>query len=457
MMVLHFGHDTTEEEVDRQFLRAAIDLGIHVPQDPTTTLELVTKNVSALDLSSSAPSDHQTPSRTSNSFSSSEQRGRTKTSSVTSASMTSPPSSINSTLSQKSSYTKIRKGIQKFSTLRRRKTIDAPQPRIPLPIAAIKTLKSPPPLRPTSADQVPKKLSSREPVSRLAPRTATKPMVHVTSGSPLPRSDDSAASLRSAQHPRLKQLRWAQLEEQTRFIRFEADQRRVMHSRQAERERRILEEYPQKVHATKERHAETLSSMEHRHLSAEVDLEKALEVERQACDTRLKHMQAYCNSRSVVKGMPNRVVTKQHYQQLEQQYHERSVIDNLHASRINVLREKQGKQLERMVGKQEAELKEMELQLAHDMQQSQSSLRSDEQILQHEFSERRKRLTLRWSLAEAIERKKIEKETGASYAPLPNIEWDDAQQSREVNEEPADDQTARNARMAYDASRGNMF
>ncbi|KAL8987362.1 MAG: hypothetical protein Q9177_003417, partial [Variospora cf. flavescens] len=339
----------------------------------------------------------------------------------------------------------------KFSTLRRRKTIDAPPPRIPFPIAAIKTLRPPPPLRPTSADQVPRKSSTREPVSRPARRIATKPMVHITSGSPLPRSDNSPASLRSAQHPRLKQIRWAQLEEQTRFIRFEADQRRVMHSRQSERERRVLEEYPQKVQATKDRHAETLSSMEHRHLSAEVDLERALEVERQACDTRLKHMQAYCNPRS------NRMVTKQHYQQLEQQYHERSVIDNLHASRINVLREKQGKQLERMVGKQEAELKEMELQLAHDMQQSQSSLRSDEQILQHEFSERRKRLTLRWSLAEAIERKKIEKETGESYAPLPNIEWDDAQQSREENEEPADDQMARNARMAYDASRGNMF
>ncbi|KAL8651215.1 MAG: hypothetical protein Q9210_003387 [Variospora velana] len=459
MMVLHFSHDTTEEEVDRQFLRAAIDLGINVPQDPKTTLELVTKNVSALDLSSSAPSEyHPPPSRTSNSCSSSEQRGHTKTSSMTSASMTSPPSSINSALSQKSSYTKIRKGIQRFSTLRRRKTIDAPAPPIPLPIAAIKTLRPSPPLRPTTADHVATKLSTREPVSRLAPRTAPNPMVHVPSGSPLPRSDDSAARLRSAQHPRLKQLRWAQLEEQTRFIRFEVDQRRVMHSRQAERERRVLEEYPQKVHATKDRHAETLSSIEHRHLSAEVDLERALEVERQACDTRLKHMQAYCNPRSVVKGMPNRVVTKQHYQQLEQQYHERSVIDNLHASRINVLREKQGKQLERIMGKHEAELKEMELQLAHDVQQLQSALRSDEQILQHEFSERRKRLTSRWSLAEAIERKKMEKETGEPYAPLPTIEWDDPQQSREENEEPVDDQMARNARMAYDTSRRlNVF
>ncbi|KAI4171259.1 MAG: hypothetical protein LQ348_006960 [Seirophora lacunosa] len=463
MMVLHFSHDTTEEEVDRHFLRAAIDLGITVPQDPKTTLDLVTKNVAALDLSSSAPSEHHTPpSRTSNSThptscSSSEQHRDTQTSSLTSASMISPPSSINSALSHKPSYTKIRKGIRKFSALRRRKTIDAPSPPLPFPIAAIKTLRPAPPLRPATADQFPTTSTTREPVSRPAPETSHPPRVHVPTGSHFHRCDDPAARLRSLQHPRLKQLRWAQLEEQTRFIRFEADQRRVMHSRQAERERRVLAEYPRKVQATKDRHAESLSSVEHRHFSAEVDLERALEVERQACDTRLKHMQAYCNPRSVVKGMPNRVVTKQHYQQLEQQYHERSVIDNLHASRINVLREKQGKQLERIMGKQEAEVQEMELQLAHKMQQLQISLRTDEQILEHEFSERRKRLTSRWSLAEAIERKKIEKESGDSYAPLPIIAWDDPRAGREESEEPVDDQLARDARLAYDASALNMF
>lgn len=462
MMVLRFSHDTTEEAVDRQFLRTALDLGINVPQDPKTTLELVTNNVSALDLTS-VPSDFgPPPSRTSNSThptssNSSEQRSHTKTSSITSASMTSAPSSVNSESSQKSSYTKIKKGIRRFSTLRRRKTIDAPLPPMPLPIAAIKALRPPSAQRPVTVAHVKSKSIVKKPVATPTPEACPEPRDHVPSRSPDHPQDDPVAIYRSSNNAQLKQLRWSQLDERSRFIRFEADQRRVMHSRQAERERRVLDEYPQKVEATKDRHAEALSSLEHRHLSAEVDLERTLEVERQACDTRLKHMQAYCNPRSAVKGMPNRVVTKRHYQQLEQQYHERSGIDILHASRINVLRERQAKQLERVMGKQENELKEIELGLAKKMQQLEISCQADEHMLEHEFSERRKRLTSRWSLAEAIERKKLENENREAYAPLPPIDWDDSQQGISEAEEVIDNDLARDARMAYDSSTLNMF
>lgn len=462
MMVLHFSHDTTEEEVDRQFLRTALDLGINVPQDPKTTLELVNKNVSTLDLTS-APCDFRPPpSTTSNSThptscSSSEQRGHTKASSLTSASMKSAPSSINSGSSQRSSYTKIKKGIRRISTLRRRKTFDAPLPPIPLPIAAIKTIRPPPQHPPATIDQFAPAAISHKPVPAPTLEMSPEPRVSVPSTFADCQHDDAAARQRSIQHPRLKQLRSAQLEEQRRFIRFEADQRRVMRSRQASREQKILDEYPQRVNTAKERHAEALSSLEQRHLSAEVDLERTLDIERQACDTRLKHMQAYCNPRSVIEGMPNRVVTKQHHRQLEQQYHVRSGMGNLHTARINVLREKQGKQLERIIGKQELELKEMEKELASKMQQLESASQSDEQMLQHEFSERRQRLTSRWSLAEAIERKKLENETDEAYAPLPPIEWGHPHEGTGENEELVDNGLLQDARMAYDAATFNMI
>lgn len=461
-MVLHFSHDTSEEEVDRQFLRTALNLGINVPQDPKTTLELVTKNVSALDLTS-APSDFRPPpSSTSNSThptscSSSEQRGHTKASSLTSASMTSAPSSIHSDSSQRSSYTKIKKGIQRISTLRRRKTFDAPLPPIPLPIAAIKTIRPPHQHRPATIDQFPPPAVPRRPTPVATSEKSPAPYVRVPSTSADCEHDDVAARHRSMQHPQLKRLRWAQLDEQRRFIRFEADQRRVMRSRQVSREQKALDEYPQQVNAAKDRHAEALASLEQRHLSAEVDLEKALDVERQACDTRLKHMQAYCNPRSTIEGMPNRVVTKQHHRQLEQQYHVRNGMGNLHTARINVLREKQGKQLERIMGKQEQELKDMEKELAWKMQQLESASRADEQLLQHEFSERRKRLTSRWSLAEAIERKKLENETGEKYAPLPPIGWDDPHEGTGEIEESMDNGLLQDARMAYDAATLNMI
>lgn len=460
MMVLRFSHNTTEEDVDRHFLRTALDLGINVPQDPRRTLDLVSNNVAALDLTS-APTDlRPPPSSTSDSThqtsrSSSEQRGHANTSSSTSASVTSAPSSVRSNLSHKSSYTKIKRGIR--SVLKRRKTIDAPLPTLPLPIAAIKTLRPTPPHRSATVEHAPSNHVANRTSATAYANSTSRPLVHIPSGSPVYRNDDPVAIYRSLSNPRLKQLRRSQLDEHNRFIHFEADQRRVMHSRHAERVRRVLDDYPWKVEAAKVRHAERLSSLEHRHLSAEVDLERQLETERQACDTRLKHMQAYCNPRSVVKGMPHRVVTKQHYQQLQQQYHERSGIDNLHASRINVLRERQGKQVERIMGKQENELKELELDLAGKMQQLEVSRQADENILQREFSERRKRLTSRWSLAEAIERKKIENETGEAYAPLPPIDWDDPHRGFEEPEEIIDSDLVRDARLAYDASTLNMF
>ncbi|KAI4189824.1 MAG: hypothetical protein L6R41_001190 [Letrouitia leprolyta] len=461
MMVLHFSHDTTEEEVDRQFLRTALNLGINVPQDPKTTLELVTKNVSALELTS--PSDFRPPpSSTSNSThptscSSSEQRGHTKTSSLTSASMTSAPSSIHSDSSQRSSYTKIKRGMQRISTLRRRKTFDGPVLPIPLPIAAIKTIRPPHQHHPATIDQYSSNSFARKPTPAANPETAPASHTRVPSTSADCEYDDIAARQRSTQHPQLKRLRWAQLDEQRRFIRFEADQRRVMQSRQTSREQKILDEYPQQVNVMKERHAEALASLEQRHLSAEVDLEKKLNLERQACDTRLKHMQAYCNPRSTIEGMPNRVVTKQHHRQLEQQYHVRNGMGNLHTARINVLREKQGKQLERIMAKQELELKDMEKELAWKMQQLDSASRADEELLQREFSERRKRLTSRWSLAEAIERKKLENETGEKYAPLPPIEWEDPHEGTRENEESVDGGLLQDARMAYDAATLNMI
>ncbi|KAL8935124.1 MAG: hypothetical protein Q9211_004869 [Gyalolechia sp. 1 TL-2023] len=462
MMVLHFSHDTTEEEVDRQFLRTALNLGINVPQDPTTTLELVTKNVSVLDLTS-APSDFRAPpSSNSNSThptscSSSEKRGHTKASSLASASMTSAPSSINSDLSQRSSYTKIKKGIRRISTLRKKKLFDAPLPPIPLPITAIKTIRPPPQHRPATIDEPPPASVPRKPAPAPTLEMSIGPGVRVPSTAPDCQHDDLAARQRSIQNPQLKQLRWAQLEERRRFIRFEADQRHVMRSRQASREQRVLDEYQQRVNAAKERHGEALSFLEQRHLSAEVDLERTLDVERQACDTRLKHMQAYCNPQSLIEGMPNRVVTEQHHRQLEQQYHVRSCMGNLHTARINVLREKQGKQLERIIGKQELELKDMEKDLASKMQQLASASQSDEQMLQYEFSERRKRLTSRWTLAEAIERKKLENESGEAYAPLPPIEWGDPHEGPGENEEPGDGGLVQDARMAYDAATLDMI
>ena len=225
-----------------------------------------------------------------------------------------------------------------------------------------------------------------------------------------------------------------------------------MRTRQLQHKRNILAEYQQRQRDANARHTEALNNLEQRHLDAEVDLNHQLELERQACDTRLRHMQAYCNPRSTVQGMPDRVVTKNDYRQLEQQYHIRNGMDNLHASRINVLREKQAKQTERIMAKQEAELEALESEFERRNDELGINFEEEEQNLQQEFAERKKRLIRRWNLAELIERRKLELEKGVQYGPLPAVKWSrDTNEARERRDERTQREIVPEVNMAYDA------
>ena len=434
MMVLRFENGLTEEDVDQQFLQMALDLGINVPRDPKTTLDIVTSNVSALSLTS-APSDAQPPpSRNSHSTqppsdSSSEQQ-RTKTSSLATTSLTSAASSIHSTSSSKSSYLKIKRGLRRISAIRRRKTIDSAMPALPFAVHSMQAIKPAKTVR---------RATQQRPMSHehLPPRTVTHHIAPRVPDAPptirpiaQPPSEEAylgnlAARHRSINNIQLKRLRVSQIEEQNRFIRFEDDQYRLLHFKQDERKRSLLDRFTEHEKSIQDRQEEALVSLEHRHLSAEVDLHKTLELERQGCETRLKHMQAYCNPRSTVEGMPSRVVSKKDYHQLEQQYHIRNGMDNLHKARINVLREKQGKQLERISAKQEAELVALADDYRKQMIDLEASFQTEEDQLRSQFAARKKRLLSRWALTEAIERRKLENKTGETFGPLPEVHWPD--------------------------------
>ena len=232
-------------------------------------------------------------------------------------------------------------------------------------------------------------------------------------------------------------------------MRFEDDQYRLMHFKKDEKKKDLLNRFSEQRRILQDRHAEALVSLEHRHLSAEVDLNKALELERRGCETRLKHMQAYCSPRSNIAGMPNRVVSMKDYHQLEQQYHIRNGMENLHKSRINVLREKQGKQLERISAKQRAEQDSLSSDYRKQVVDLESSYQCEEEQLRKEFTARKMRLISRWALAEAIERRKIENQTGESHGPLPAVPWPD--RGTDQPSSAHDDGFADEAITAYDA------
>ena len=199
-----------------------------------------------------------------------------------------------------------------------------------------------------------------------------------------------------------------------------------MRTRHLQLKRDRLAAYKSAKALAESKHTDILSDLEHRHFSAEEDLNGTLDTERQACDTRLKHMQAYCNAQdNLGKGMPHRDVTKEDYKKLENQYHVRSQIDNLHASRVNVLRERQTKQYERVVDKQEKELEKLAADFGRENEALDAKFEEQEIDMERDFKERKERLIDRWVTTEGIERRNLESETGEAYGPLPGIGWAD--------------------------------
>lgn len=98
-------------------------------------------------------------------------------------------------------------------------------------------------------------------------------------------------------------------------------------------------------------------------------------------------------------------------------------MDNLHAARINVLREKQTKQLETVAAAQEAEMDMLRESHRAEIENLDADFTDEETALQREFQERRARLVRRWELAEAIERRRLHNLGEGELGPLPLVEW----------------------------------
>ena len=474
MMVLRF--DQPEEEVDEQLVQTALDLDLDVsrPSSPKSSVADATEDVSALDIGTALSEPPETPepsiqsssqtsgSSNAHSDSSMEYKRHTKTPSFTATSIASIPS-VNSVTSQISNRARVKKGIRRLSTLRRRKpseTITPPPltPSYPLRpssqlqrVAMTEQAMSTPQLQPHAlttdepaiANSPSRHINTASSTTTnnatsprdIPPHTKPSPLQHDIKAAskedtledfeiaPPPSPSTLEAQHRSLNHPILKKLRTAQLQEQLRFISFQASQTRLMRTAHLQAKRNALTTYKARQFHLENTHADALVDLEHRHLDAEDDLRKGLEAEIKNCDVKLKHMQAYCNPRSHVEGMPRREVTKADYRKLEQQYHIRNTMDNLHTSKINVLRERQGKQLERIMAKQQAELEQAETDFEQENVDLDQRFREEAESLGEEFQQRRKRLVRRWGLVERIERRKIENDSGEGFGKMPEIAW----------------------------------
>ena len=447
--------EQSEDAIDRQLEDTAFNLGIDLATDSTTPIDLISDGISALGVNVDPSEDaaEPDPPRASQSIhtasdSSIERHRHRKTPSLAATSITS--ASLSSIASNKSNIAKVRKSFRRISRFQRKKPSTHNVPDIPQ--RASSALEAD---RPEYQDTKVRSVENMPNIAHLQPHAISTDQMHhpdkaqqqvmsitydlTVSPPPNPATPSHllspfeepgeesleliAARRRSISNPKLKDLRTSHLQEQLRFISFEASQHRLMRTKQLQQRRDALSQYQQQQEDTNNAHAEALASLENRHLTAEAELHRTLQVERQACDTRLKHMQAYCNPRSNVQDMPSRVVTKADYRQLEQQYHIRNGMDNLHSSRINVLRERQAKQLERIMAKQETELERLETDFEKQNDDIDATFHAEELQSQQIFAERRNRLTARWNMAEAIERKKLEMESGEEHGALPVIAW----------------------------------
>lgn len=242
------------------------------------------------------------------------------------------------------------------------------------------------------------------------------------------------AKKRTDESMELQALSGKHLLERDRFIQFERKMKWIMFTRHGQGKLDILDKYDDLQNKLAERHARTAAQLEDRQVSAEMELRATLKQAERSVRIRLRHMEAYCDGLGRAPNAPGtRVVTERDLRELGQQYNIRDDLERLHEAKINVMREKQAKQMEQLMAKQEDEVEKLRLKQEQELDALEVTYAAEEQQFIDVFMTRRERLRARWATIGMIERKKLGESRGVEYGPLNEIEWPTA----EVREEGA--------------------
>ncbi|KAI9163402.1 putative E3 ubiquitin-protein ligase-like protein [Paramyrothecium foliicola] len=233
------------------------------------------------------------------------------------------------------------------------------------------------------------------------------------------------AERRTNEHPEFQEVRQSQEEELARFRTFVSQVKESMRIRHHAQKRAIVEKHVNDKDKMDERHAKTVSHLEDRQIAAEMELRVSLEQSERSVKIRLKHMEAYCDglAQSSDSNLPSRVVTERHLQELGHQYNIRDGIERLHQARINVMRDKQAKQMEELLDRQAAELEKLAEKQEGDLEDLAARFADEEDAIDNIFQGRRRRLTWRWQLVIMILCKELEERDKAPYALIPPPSW----------------------------------
>ncbi|KAM3084428.1 hypothetical protein ACMFMG_001468 [Clarireedia jacksonii] len=241
-----------------------------------------------------------------------------------------------------------------------------------------------------------------------------------------------AAETRTLESITLNKLRARQINERDRFCTFECEMKCIMWTRHSQAKIDVLERYADLTTKMKERHQRTAAYLEDRQVGAEMELRATLKQSERSVQIRLKHMEAYCNGLGRQAGAAQRVVTEKDLRELGQQYNIRDDLERLHQAKINVMRDKQAKQMENLNVRQAEELDRLTAKQDEELEALDEVHSTEEEAFIRLFTERKVRLVRRWNIVEELERKKLGEIRGARFAPMPPIPWPEIKVSQNV-------------------------
>ncbi|KAL8417392.1 hypothetical protein RB596_007496 [Gaeumannomyces avenae] len=275
------------------------------------------------------------------------------------------------------------------------------------------------------------------------------------------------AAERSAASPEFLALTQELEAELERFMAYEGKIKCAVRSRHAQERLALVERFSDQVDKMRERHTKTAQHLEDRQIAAEMDLRVTLEQRARSVKIRLRHMEAYCDglgrnvtpfgpedatasgsnsteSRSGTSSpgrrdsmMPTRVVTERDLRELGQQYNMRDDLERLHQSRINVLRDRQTKNMEELQERQEAEMERLLGRRDEEIEDLEARFAAEDDAVLRAFSSQRERTQGRWSLRIEILRHEMEaKSDGLKYGPIPIPDWPPACGTGDSTAEP---------------------
>jgi hypothetical protein len=243
------------------------------------------------------------------------------------------------------------------------------------------------------------------------------------------------ASRRTAENGEMKDLRQMQIEERDRFIAFERKMKWHMWTRHAQQKIELLDRFGDLQAKMTERHTKMAMQLEDRQVAAEMELRGTLKQAEKSVQIRLRHMEAYCNGlgRANAPG-PSRVVTERDLRELGQQYNIRDDMERLHQSRINVIREKQSKQMDQLLATQEAETAGLAKQQDAEQDELEEAFAIEEEKFTALFDGRKERLNRRWRIACEVARRRLASTHGVTFGAMPDVEWPDLSKEHEALE-----------------------